>query len=316
MKINQWTKRSQPGRPSTFVISITTFDENRALDESSLRLHFQRMAAAGIGVYAGGSSPGEGYSLSSTEAHRVLEIAVEELKGKVPVRAMGVEPRTASTMAEFGNMAESTGVDAIQIYSLDVGHGNKPTPSEIDQYFRHSIEAVSLPVVLSTHQSMGYTIPLDTLALLVADYPHIIGVNCTHPDLAYLTRMIDLVGHEIEIHVGGPMQALTALALGAHGFLTSEANFAPRLCQSVIDRYNKGDYMGASSAFGTMLRIFSVNQFGTSVRWNKAAMEVLGLPGFHLRDPHVAIDNEGKSRIRAAFQALDLWSIERLNLPN
>ena len=50
------------------------------------------MAAAGIGVYLGGGGSGEGYVLSADEARRLLQIGVEELKGKVPVRAMGVDP--------------------------------------------------------------------------------------------------------------------------------------------------------------------------------------------------------------------------------
>ena len=298
--------------PSTFVISITTFDERGNLDEGALRAHFQRMADAGIGVFVGGSSPGEGYSLTRDESLRVLAIAAEELQGKVPARAMGVEPRTAQTMVDYGKLVEAQGLDAMQIYSLDVGHGNKPTDAELEAYFRTVLESVTLPVVLSSHQAMGYAIPLGMIQRLVSDYDHIIGINCTQPDLTYLVKMVDQVGDKVDIHVGGPMQGLTALALGATGFLTSEANFAPKLCQSIITHYAAGDFPAASQAFATLLRVFSVNRFGTSARWNKAAMAVLGLPGHHLRDPHVPVDEAGQAEIATAFKKLDLWRIEGL----
>ena len=114
-------------RASTFVISITPFTEDGAVDEVALRGHLRRMAAAGIGVYLGGGGSGEGYVLSPDETRRLLQIGVEELQGKVPVRAMGVEPRTSLDMIEYLEMVSGIGVDAAQIYSLDQGHGHRPT---------------------------------------------------------------------------------------------------------------------------------------------------------------------------------------------
>src|SRR5580692_11523738 len=93
-----------PARASTFVISITPFTQDGALDEAAVRGHLRRMAAAGIGVYLGGGGSGEGYVLSPDETKRLLQIGVEELQGKVPVRAMGVEPRTSLDMIEYMEM--------------------------------------------------------------------------------------------------------------------------------------------------------------------------------------------------------------------
>src|SRR5262245_10367160 len=106
-------------RPSsTFVIAITPFAPGGALDEPALRGHLQRMGAAGVGVYVGGGGSGEGFTLDPAEARRVVEIAVEELRGVVPVRAMGTEPRTADEMVEYVQMAAGLGIEACQIYSL------------------------------------------------------------------------------------------------------------------------------------------------------------------------------------------------------
>src|SRR3954454_20567752 len=93
-------------QPSTFVISLTPFGRDESLDEESLRSHLRRMAAAGIGVYLGGSGSGEGDTLSPDEARRVLEIGAEDLGGKVKVRAMGLEPRTAGHMIELARVAK------------------------------------------------------------------------------------------------------------------------------------------------------------------------------------------------------------------
>ena len=215
---------------SVFVISITPFGPNGEFDENALRGHLRRLAAGGVGVYVGGGGSGEGYAMSDAEAQRLVEIAVDELKGKVPVRAMGKEPRLAGEMIEYVQMATAAGIDACQIYSLDQGHGHRPTMPELEAYFTDILDVVELPCVISTHQSVGYQVPVAMLTRLVERFPHVIGINSSHQDLGYLRQIIDAVGDEVTVHVGGPMQALTNLALGGDGYLTSEANLAPFTC--------------------------------------------------------------------------------------
>ena len=117
---------------------------------------------------------------------------------------MGVEPRTAAQMIEFIEMAAEVGLDAVQIYSLDQGHGHRPTQNEIHRYFDDVLSATTMPAVLSTHQSVGYQVPVPMLTEFADRFDHLIGINCSHQDLGYLTAMIDAVGDRLEIPVGGP----------------------------------------------------------------------------------------------------------------
>src|SRR5581483_6198422 len=233
---------------TVFVISITTFTADGALDEAALRAHLRRMADGGVGVYVAGSGSGEGYSLSAAERDRVFEITADELSGRTPARAMGVEPRSAAEMLALAAAAKAAGLDAVQVYSLDLGHGHLPSPGEVERYLRTVLDGADVPLVVSTHQSAGYRIDPVLLAALVADYPHLVGVNCTHADLAYLTAVIDAASGR-DVHVGGPAQALTALALGATGYLTSEANLSPALCRQVVDAFDDGDLRRAADSY-------------------------------------------------------------------
>ena len=81
-----------PDRASTYVIAITPFTDDGAFDEDAVRGHLRRMAAAAIGVYVGGGGSGEGYVLSDGEARRLLEISVEELKGRFRFGPWGSSP--------------------------------------------------------------------------------------------------------------------------------------------------------------------------------------------------------------------------------
>src|SRR5204863_8433258 len=125
----------------------------------------------------------------------LLAAAAGELSGQVPTRAMGVEPRTARQMIDFGRQVKAAGLDAMHVYSLDMGHLGVPRPTELERYFRDLLDAVDVETVLSTHFSVGYMVPIDLLAQLCDDYPSIVGINCSiSQDFTYLVRPLDEVG--------------------------------------------------------------------------------------------------------------------------
>lgn len=293
-----------------FAISITPFDERGRLDDAALRAHVDRLADAGVGVYLGGGGSGEGFTLEPDEARRVLEVGVDQVGGRVPVRAMGTEPRTARQMIDHLEMAAAAGVDAAQIYSLDPGHGHRPTPAEVETYLRTVLAATSLPCVISSHQSVGYKVRPQLLAELADEHPHLVGVNCSHADIGVLVALCDAVGGRLDIHVGGPTQGLTALSLGAQGFLSSEANLAPRLCAAVIQRYVAGDLTGTLSAFGAVVRLSGLLYGHGGIRATKAVLGRLGLPGGSVRLPQLPVTDEVVDAVVAHLEAQGIGAIE------
>ena len=300
------------GPPSTFVISLTPFTRDEALDEAGLRAHLQRLGASGIGVYLGGSGSGEGYTLSAAERRRVLEIGVEELAGVVPVRAMGVEPRSAAETVELGRVAADVGIEAMQLYSLDMGHGNRPRPDELERYLTDVLDGVELPVVLSSHQAAGYYLPTELIGRLLERYPSIVGVNCTNQDLTYLVRVLDVVAGRVDVHVGGPMQALSCLALGGQGYLSSEGNLAPRLCVSVVDAYARGDLEASHDAYARVLHLFAETRRLGGIPATKAALELLGLAGGLPRRPRLPLPDSSRAAVGKMLDALDIRTVEGL----
>jgi 4-hydroxy-tetrahydrodipicolinate synthase len=302
-------------RPSTYVISITPFTADGALDEDGLRVHLRRLADAGIGVYLGGSGSGEGYTLTRAELARVLAIGAEELRGRVPVRAMGVEPRSARDLVELARVAKDAGVEAMQLYSLDMGHGNRPGPAELERYLTDVLDAVELPMVLSSHQAAGYYLPSELVAHLLDRYDTIVGVHCTNHDLTYVAEVVDAVDGRVDVHVGGPMHALSCLALGGQGYLSSEGNLAPRLCVSVVDAYARGDLDAMHAAYGRLMRLFAQTRRLGGIPATKAALTLLGLPGGPPRPPRLPLATEDLPRVAAMLETLDIPGVEGLSAP-
>jgi 4-hydroxy-tetrahydrodipicolinate synthase len=307
------SQTATPREPSTFVVSLTPFTADEALDEDGLRAHLRRLGAGGVGVYLGGSGSGEGHTLGVDERRRVLEIGVDELRGRVPVRAMGVEPRSAHEMVELGRMAAEVGVDALQVYSIDQGHGNQPRPDELERYLTDVLEAVDLPVVLASHQAVGYHLPVELIDDLLDRYrATIVGINCTNNDLTYLVRVLDVVAGRVDVHVGGPMHALSCLALGGQGYLSSEGNLAPRLCQSVIDAYARRDLAASHAAYARVMRLHTATRRLGGISATKAALTVLGLPGGSPRRPRLPVAASNATALAAVLEELDIWAVEGL----
>jgi 4-hydroxy-tetrahydrodipicolinate synthase len=279
-------------RHSTFVISLTPFTEDGALDDAGLRAHLRRLAAAGIGVYLAGSGSGEGYTLSRDERRRVLEIGAEELAGRVPVRAMGVEPRTAGEVVTLAEDAVAAGVEATQVYSLDLGHGYLPTADELRTYLRTVLDRAPGDLVVSTHQSVGYHYEPALLDEVLGEYPRIVGVNVTHRDLVYVAEVVDAVGGRVDVHVGGPLHAVVATALGATGYLSSEGNLAPRLCVSLVELLDADDRDAAARVHGQVMEIHQATQALGGIVGAKAALRLLDAPGGWPRPPRLPVAPE------------------------
>jgi 4-hydroxy-tetrahydrodipicolinate synthase len=297
-------------RYQVFTISITPFAEDGSIDETKLRRHLAKLGDAGIGVYVGGGGSGEGYTLSQGETKRLLAIAVEELKGRAPVRAMGVEPRTARQMIDFLDMAAAAGVDAAQVYSLDVGHGHVPTPRELDAYFSEVLSNSDVPSVLSTHQSVGYVIPTQVIIELFDRHKQLIGLNISHQDPNYLRTLADALGDRIDICVGGPHQAPLALAFGAQGFLSSEGNIAPRLCMGVIAAARAGDNTLFLERWGKLMRLFMALYGNGGIRVTKALLEHFGLAGGVPRAPRLPAEADSLAKALAVVEEIRLADIE------
>jgi 4-hydroxy-tetrahydrodipicolinate synthase len=238
-----------------------------------------------------GSGSSEAYSLTPAERDRVLAISVEALKGKVPVRAMGCEPRIIDEMTDFLKAAERAKVDAAQVCSLDIGHGAAPTPPEMEHYYRTVIESTALPLYLSSHRAAGYFLPIDLIEKLVARYSTIAGVAYSGPDAGYIAELINRVGDRVEVHSAGPANALTVLGLGGNGFMGGEGNLAPEMFPAVISAWKAQDYPALHEAYGRVMALTTLNKRhgGSSMRMMKPLMNAFGLPGGWLRPPRMPI---------------------------
>jgi 4-hydroxy-tetrahydrodipicolinate synthase len=137
-------------------------------------------------------------------------------------------------------------------------------------------------------------------------------VNCTNPDLVYLVDIIGVVDGRADVHVGGPMQALSCLALGGQGYLSSEGNLVPRLCVALIDAHARRDHAAALDAYARIMRIFTATRRLGGIAATKAALSLLGLPGGAPRPPRLPVDDATRDAIARMLDDCDVRGVEGL----
>lgn len=287
------------------VCTVTPYDEAGRLDEAAVVSLVESIASRGLGLAIGTASPGEGFALSLDETAHFYETVVRTAAGRVPVCAMGVEPRNANQLRPIVRIAEQAKVDVMQLYTADPGHSMKLTDRELERFFATLLGEMTIPAAISTHVYNGL-VPLPVLARLLDAFPNIVRIHCTS-EVNYLHQLVELAAGRCEILVGGPMQALSTLAIGGHGFLCSEGNIAPVVCGELQTAIRAGDLEAAKTAYRRLNGIFSLNIWpGGSVRFVKTAMRLLAIPGWHTRPPFEHLD-EAATRIAAgSMRALDL----------
>ena len=135
-------------------------------------------------------------------------------------------------------------------------------------------------------------------------------MNCTNNDLTYLVRVLDAVGDRAEVHVGGPMHALSCLALGGDGYLSSEGNLAPRLCVSLTEAYGRGDIEAACAAYARLMHLHTELRRLGGINATKAALELLGLPGGAVRRPRLPVTDDVRKEVVTMLDTLDIRGVE------
>lgn len=295
-----------------FAFSLTPFDAEGEIDEPILRAHLARMREARVGVYMGSPGGGEGNALTRAELRRIFEIGVEECKGRVPIYASGFEPRTAQEFLAVAHDAAAAGIEAVQVYALDNGHGMVPRQRELESYFHEILDELDVPVVISSHHKIGYATSIAMLSRLCDAYPNIFAVNAVQNEAEYLVELHDALGDRVHIYSGGTRYAITNLGLGGAGFNSSEANVMPRTAMSVVEAFHSGDIARAVEAHTAMLRISAMflPLLHATPRPMKTLLNLLGLPGGNLRRPYLEPDPEDVGKMRETLERFDILDLE------
>ena len=168
---------------------------------------------------------GEAATLDADEHQRLIEVAVETARGRVPVIAGCGSNNTAQAIA-LTKMAKAAGADA----ALHVPpYYNRPNQDGIYAHLA-AVAETGLPIVLYNVPSRTITdISVETMARL-ARLPSVIAVKDATGNLARVSAQRQACGEQFIQLSGNDDMALGFNAMGGVGCISVTANAAPRLC--------------------------------------------------------------------------------------
>src|SRR5947208_16516157 len=202
---------------------VTPFKQDSSLDESTLRKLVRRQIDAGINFLVPCGTTGESPTLTRAEHLRVVEIALEEAKGKVPVLA-GAGGYNTHEVIELARELERMGVQGILSVTP---YYNKPTQEGLFQHYKAIAQAIGLPIVVYSVQGRtGVNVEPSTLARL-AQIPNIVGVKEASGNIGQMANVIQEVPPAFTVLSGDDAITIPLMALGGRGVISVASNEIP-----------------------------------------------------------------------------------------
>ncbi len=275
---------------------VTPFKEGK-FDETSFRALVDRQITAGSHGLVPVGTTGESPTLTHAEHRLVVDVCIDEARGRVPVIA-GAGSNNTHEAIELARHAEKAGADAVLVVTP---YYNKPTQEGLYQHFKAVNDAVGVPIII-------YNIPprsvvdmsVDTMKRLY-ELDNIVGVKDATGDVGRLSRQRHAMGPDFIQLSGEDMTALAHMAAGGHGCISVSANVAPELCAELMEAVFRRDFTAALAIQDRLTPLHAAIFAEPGVCGVKYAMSLLGRMHNEMRLPLTPIGEAAESGLRRAM---------------
>ncbi len=266
-----------------------------------------RLYASGVdGIFVCGST-GEGPSLTREERQALAEAFVRAAAGKMKV-FVHVGHNSIYESATLARHAAAIGADAI----------SATVPSYypiVDQ--TALLDTISFVAGQVPHLPFYYYI-IPRLTGLVPDIhdfiegakesiPNLAGIKYTSPQIYDFQLCQRRYGDHLELFYGQDEMMLSALAVGARGFIGSTYNFAAPKYRQLLDCFSRGDLVAAAREQADLVEmVVAINQYG-GLPAQKAMMEMVGLDCGPVRPPLRNLTGAEREGLRSTLNRLGFF---------
>jgi len=282
---------------------VTPFSENEHINEKALRALVDYLIDNGVhGLFVVGSQ-GEFYSLGRQEKKSIMEIAVDQAAGRVPVYA-GTGAVTTREVIELNEIAETVGVDAVSVITP---YFISPSQDELYEHYREIAKATKLPVLLYNNPPRTGVNLSVSLVERLADIDNIVGIKDSSGDMTltgeFIRRTLD---KEFYVLAGRDTLILATLMYGGYGSIAASANVAPRLVASIYDYFVEGNYEKAKQAQRALAPLRIAFNLGTFPVVIKEALKIIGIDAGPARSPIKCLSKEKRNELEQILKEMNL----------
>ena len=248
---------------------------------------------------------GESPTLTHEEHKKVIQLAVQECKNKIPVLA-GTGSNSTVEAVELSKYAEKSGADGLLIVTP---YYNKPSQEGMYQHYKKLNDNVGIPIIIYNIPSRSVIdMSVETMARL-AELKNIAGVKDATGDLSRVEKTLKLIGKNFIQLTGEDNNALEFNKRGGVGAISVTANIAPKLCSdfqkaSIIESdHDKSEAARLDKILQPIHNSMFIESNPSPVKY---AAKLLGLCGDDVRLPLVKVTEPTKEAVKKALVSANL----------
>lgn len=233
--------RSRPLLRGCGTALVTPFTTGGELDERAFRAFVEWQIAEGIHFVVPCGSTGEAATMSADEHRRVVEIAVDQVAGRVPVAAGAGSNDTSKAIVLSREMKAAGATHLLHTSPMY----NKPPQRGIAAHFRAIADSVDLPlIVYNVPGRTGSNVEAAT-TLELAEHENITAVKEASGNLAQIAEIIRHRPAGFTVLSGDDALTMAVMAEGGDGVISVTSNVVPRLAARQTECFDEDDIDGA-----------------------------------------------------------------------
>lgn len=239
---------------------------------------------------------GESSTLDHKEHVQVMQTAVEQAAGRVPVIA-GTGSNDTAYCIELSKEAKALGTDALLLVSP---YYNKTSQRGLIAHYTMVADAIDLPIILYNVPSRtGVDIKPQTIAQL-AKHPNIVAVKEANGSLSAVAQTASLC--DIDIYSGNDDQIVPMLSLGGKGVISVLSNVMPRQTHDICAKWFAGDVKGSCALQLELLELANALFSDVNPIPVKEALNLMGWDVGPCRLPLYEMEEKSKAALAAVLQ--------------
>ena len=284
----------------SIVALITPFKNNILNEDVYRRLIHYHIKNGTNGVVPGGTT-GESPTLSHDEHKKIIEIAIQECNGKIPVIA-GTGSNSTSEAIELSKYAEKAGSDALLVVTP---YYNKPTQEGLYQHYKKINDNVDIPIIIYNIPSRSVIdMSVETMTKLY-ELKNIAGVKDATGDLKRVDQQLKSMGKEFIQLTGNDDNALEFNKRGGTGAISVTANIAAKLC-SDFQNSCANNFKESEKLDKILQPVHTAMFIESNPSPVKYAASLLGMCDPDVRLPLVQVKEDTKKKISEALKVANI----------
>lgn len=281
---------------------ITPMREDGSVDYEAMGRLIDWQIEQGIDALLIAGTSGEGSTLSDEEHREVLQFAVNQARGRVPMIA-GTGSNDTAYACDLTKYACQIGYDACLVVTP---YYNKTTQRGLIRMYKTIADASTKPLILYNVPSRtGISLAPATVAEL-SSYPHIDAIKEASGNISAIADIAASVTEGFTIYSGNDDQIIPILSLGGQGVISVLSNLLPKETSAMVHAYLEGNIEQARTMQLQYLPLIHALFCETNPIPVKAAMALLGYGTNTLRLPLVTMETEHETQLRARMQEVGL----------